>query len=422
MTFPTRLTSGLKLSSLLSIMAGVYTTQSLIGMFTLQGLPAVLKSQDVSTSQIGLFYLAILPWALKFLWSPYLEKIRKKGDTLKNHGYLVLFAQVAILVILGVLAFTQALHQLSLLFLCVFVLAMFSTIADMSTDGLAVDQLPRSKRRIGNVMQVGGAYLGAIFGGGLFIYLTGAVDWQVALFALMGLVIIMSLPTLQLFSRTTSQPTIKDVSTPSLKSAFSRSKVRRGLFLIMLCQIGTRGVLSMMMPFLYEKGINLENLGLLVAGGGALTGFIGVGLSGWAIKHITAIKMLTICLAVEAILYTGFFLYSANLVNIPYMLEVLFILNAVISAAKFLALYTLMMEWSYGSQAGIDYSLFQSMDMIVTIVMAVLCGWLISYLGYSAHYSLAIIATCFAAYQLTRISDLASRNTFSDGTLNTQKN
>ncbi len=417
-----RLNCGLKLSSLLAIMASVYTTQSIIGMFTMQGIPSILASQDVSTSKIGLFYLAILPWALKFLWSPYLEKIRKRGDTLKNHGYLVLFAQLAILAILGILTFTQALHNLTLLFLCIFALAMFSTIADISVDGLAVDQLPQEKRRLGNVMQVGGSYLGAIFGGGLFIYLAGTVDWQTALFALMSLVIIMSLPILQLFKRKTSQSTIKEVLVPSLKNAFSNARVRRGLGLILVCQIGTRAVLSMMMPFLYEKGISLENMGLLIAGGGALTGFIGVAVSGWAMKHINAMKMITICLCAEATLFTGFFLYSSSLINIHYLLETLFILNAVICAAKFVALYTLMMEWSYGKQAGIDYSLFQSMDMIVTIVMAVICGWLISHLGYSAHYSLAIIATCFAVYRITRSSDLESQTTLIGKTLNVQKN
>lgn len=270
-------------------------------------------------------------------------------------------------------------------------------------------------------MQVGGAYLGAIFGGGLFIYLAGTVDWKSALFALMGLVVIMSLPTLKLFKCKAQQSSVKETFVPSLKNAFLNKKVRRGLGLILLCQIGTRSVLSMMMPFLYEKGISLENMGLLVAGGGALTGFIGVALSAWAMKHINAMKMLTICLCAEIILYSGFFLYSSYLIDISYLLEVLFILNAVISAAKFVALYTLMMEWSYGSQAGVDYSLFQSMDMIVTIVMAVICGLLISYLGYAAHYSLAIIASCFALYRITQPSNIRPQTLFNENTLNRQK-
>ncbi|MPY21555.1 MFS transporter [Shewanella sp. YLB-07] len=404
---------GLGLTSLLSVMAGVYTIQSLIGMFTLQGLPAVLRSEGVSTSQIGLFYIAMLPWALKFLWSPYIESLRKQGRTLKNHGYLILFAQVMMLVVLGILALTSALHQLTLIFACVLVLALLSTFADISTDGLAVDQLLKSQRRVGNVMQVGGAYLGAIFGGGMFIYLTGTMNWQIAIFVLIGLVVIMSLPTFKLFSKNTTQSGVSDGHIPSLKSAFLNPKIRQGLLLIALCQLGTRGVLSMMMPFLYDRGINLENLGLLTAGGGAITGFIGIAFSGWIIKHISAIKMVTYCLLAEMIVYTGFFFYSSELIHLPYGLEVLFVINAFIFAAKFVALYTLMMEWSYGKQAGVDFSFFQSMDMIVAIVMAILCGWIIANFGYKVHYTMAIIATFLAAFTLhqsTRTHDQRSFN------------
>ncbi len=42
----------------------------------------------------------------------------------------------------------------------------------------------------------------------------------------------------------------------------------------------------MMMPFLVDSGIQLENLGLLVIGGGVITGLIGVVLGGWLIKKV----------------------------------------------------------------------------------------------------------------------------------------
>ena len=59
-------TQVIKLKPLLAILASVYTIQSLVSMFTLQGLPAVMRSEGVETSQIGLFYLAMLPWVAKF--------------------------------------------------------------------------------------------------------------------------------------------------------------------------------------------------------------------------------------------------------------------------------------------------------------------------------------------------------------------
>ncbi|EGR2117656.1 MFS transporter [Vibrio cholerae] len=410
MSFQTAKHSTLSKASLLSLLAGVYTTQSLIGMFTLQGLPAVLRSEGVSTSQIGLFYLAMLPWALKFLWAPYVESIRQQGITLTRHAYLIGLAQTGMLLVLGAFSFNAVISDQTLLFVGVLTLALLSTFADITTDGLAVDVLPADQRRFGNVMQVGGAYLGAVFGGGLFIYLTASVSWQNAILLLMALLLFMSLPTARLFGKSkTSQP-LHPTHRPSLKSALTNPKVTLGLGLVALCQLGTRGVQSMMMPFLYDHGVELEALGLLVAGGGIITAFIGIGLSGWLMKKVSAISMVLVCLALEALLYAGFtfYSYSAQITPLTYGLEGLYVLNTVLVAAKFVALYTLMMDWSYGDQAGVDFSLFQSMDMLIAMLMAMLCGWIIAQFGYQVHYLLTFSVTLcalltlyqFHAYQL----------------------
>ncbi len=74
---------GIKLKPLLAVLASVYTIQSLVSMFTLQGLPAIMRHEGIDTSQIGLFYLAMLPWVAKFLWSPWIERQRKRERVYK---------------------------------------------------------------------------------------------------------------------------------------------------------------------------------------------------------------------------------------------------------------------------------------------------------------------------------------------------
>lgn len=131
----------------------------------------------------------MLPWALKFLWAPYVENIRQQGITLTRHAYLIGLAQTGMLLVLGAFSFNAVISDQTLLFVGVLTLALLSTFADITTDGLAVDVLPADQRRFGNVMQVGGAYLGAVFGGGLFIYLTASVSWQNAILLLMALLL-----------------------------------------------------------------------------------------------------------------------------------------------------------------------------------------------------------------------------------------
>lgn len=55
---------------------GVYITQTLISMIIMQSVPTLLRSEGFSLSLIGLTSLFMLPWTLKFLWSPFIERLR----------------------------------------------------------------------------------------------------------------------------------------------------------------------------------------------------------------------------------------------------------------------------------------------------------------------------------------------------------
>ena len=67
------------LSSPLAIVfsiGGLYIGQSIIGGVTFIALPSVLRDQGIALDLIGLTYLSVLPWALKFLWAPAIERYR----------------------------------------------------------------------------------------------------------------------------------------------------------------------------------------------------------------------------------------------------------------------------------------------------------------------------------------------------------
>ncbi|HHP0511665.1 TPA: MFS transporter [Vibrio harveyi] len=390
---------GIKLKPLLAVLASVYTIQSLVSMFTLQGLPAIMRHEGIDTSQIGLFYLAMLPWVAKFLWSPWIERQRKKGASLQNHAIIIFGSQLVLIAILVALCVIGTIENRMTLFAGVLVISLFSSFADIATDGLAIDQLEAKRRYLGNVMQVGGSYLGAVFGGGLFIYATSLLDWQTALFGLALLTLLFSMPTLCLFwnhgANQKSEPTAR---TPSLKAAFSNPEVRIGLLLVTVSQLGTRGALSMMMPFLVDSGIQLENLGLLVAGGGVITGLIGVVLGGWLIKKSLALNVLLLMMVFEVVFFSFYLAYDLNIAEQGWLIAGIFVVNGIITSAKFVALYTLMMGFASGHQSGVNFSLFQSMDMFIAIVMAIICGALIGAFGYSVHFMLMIAFSLIAIF------------------------
>ena len=61
---------------LLPAIAGIYISQTLLTAMTTQALPALLREAGASLQAVGLTALWWLPWGLKFVWAPWVERLR----------------------------------------------------------------------------------------------------------------------------------------------------------------------------------------------------------------------------------------------------------------------------------------------------------------------------------------------------------
>ncbi|MBX2809610.1 MAG: MFS transporter [Cellvibrionaceae bacterium] len=394
---------------LLTSLLGIYIIQSMVGMFSFQGVPAILRAEGISTMGIGALYLLMLPWALKFSWAPVVERYRHSAANFLPHMRLSLTGNLLLAVFFVLLTLLSVTHSLVFLFVCLFVMAFVSTVVDISGDGFAVDQLFNKDHSIGNMAQVGGSYIGTLIGGGLFMYLVGQYSWQIGLYLLAVMTVLMALPLLFLRNRKNiiTQPVLNQVR-PSVAAAWRRPSVRKTLLLVIAAQFGTRLILAMMMPFFIDRGLPLADLGLIAAGGGVPAGLVGVVVGGLLVRKWGALSMLKVLLLVEIITALCFIALTveggSDVNNSSVLLIALFIAASMMIAAKFVVIYTLMMNRAKGSQSGVDFTLFQSADMAIAIIAALLGGWLIAQFGYFIHFS-AAITTMILALLLLIVSE-----------------
>ena len=144
---------------------GIYIAQSVIAGVTWSGLPGVLRAQKLPLDQIGLISVLVLPWALKFLWAPRVERFRlPDGGRDRSVTIVTLGAAVVIaaLFVVGLIGPSPVLPVLAVLMVAAFATAT----VDIACDGYAVAALKETEYGWGNAAQVGGAYLGAAIGGG----------------------------------------------------------------------------------------------------------------------------------------------------------------------------------------------------------------------------------------------------------------
>lgn len=387
----------------LAAIGGVYAAQGIIGGISLQAVPAVLRSQGAALSQIGLMSLAILPWSLKFLWAPALERWRlpAQGGATRTR-LIVLLCQALMVCVLAALAVNGQPGPADLL-LALGLLALLAASADVACDAYAVEQSQGHGRGWANAAQVGGSYLGMFAGAGLFVWLVDAHGWTAALLCMAALLVVLSLPFTQ--ARSVIRPAPQR---PSLRAAWQRPAVRLGLLITVLFQLGSRLAMGLTSPLLLDRGMSLGDVGWLNGAGGVAAGLLGT-LAG-AVLVRRCRQALAWSLLLQSLTLAAFCAAVITEQAVQWLM-LLALVKGALAACGFVALYSWLMGQASPTQPGVDFTLFQCADAATAATAGLGAGLLAQHLGYGVCFALAAVCAIGACLVVPR---LAARLTSGD--------
>lgn len=390
--------------AVVSAIGGLYVAQSVIGGITWTGLPAVMRMEGLPLDRIGLIWLITLPWALKFLWSPWIERFRLPAGGGDRSGAVVLaggLVSIAGLIAVGVLGPGAMIPVLAVLL----AVACAAATVDIACDGYAVQRLKAADHGWGNAAQVGGAYLGSAIGGGLFLALVQWTDWRIATWTMAGLLLALGLPFLFVAGKGAAHEPARG-HVPSLRDALARPEIRRGLIAAAIYVLAQKAALAMLGPLLVDAGMGLATMGLVNGAGGVLVGFVAALAGGWLVQRRGVRFVLVLALALQAGAFAAFAI-QGHVGGFPlWALAVLAVASSsAIMALGFVALYAQFMRWSDPRQAGVDFTLFQCADALVSMAGGVAAGYAAEHLGYGVLFTLAAVVALLAAPAMARIAD-----------------
>ncbi|MPR07105.1 MFS transporter [Microvirga tunisiensis] len=388
---------------------GLYVGQSIIGGVTFSALPSVLRGRGLPLDQIGLTYLAVLPWVLKFLWAPAIERYRLPSTGPSRSRSIVLIGGLisAVCFVLAAVIGPTSFAPLMAIFI---VVAFAASTVDIACDGHAVESLSERYHGWGNAAQVGGAYLGSAIGSGLFLVLVARVDWIQAMIVMAVLLLLLGLPFVL-------SPAITPVDArthrPSLRDALRRTEMRKGLALAALYAVSQKWGLAMLGPFLVDSGLDLDSLGIVNGAGGMILGFGCALLGGALVRSWGARAIMVLALVLQALTLSGLAAAAWNGGASQLLLLGLALgSSSAIMALGFVALYAQFMTLSDPRQAGIDFTLLQCMDALVSMIGGIGAGWIAQHFGYSACFGLAAFLVILA---ITPVALLTVRSGSSEG-------
>lgn len=381
------------------LLALLYFAQGLPSGLIAKALPALLRDQGVALSLIGFTSALALPWALKFLWAPLIDRYGTRKQWLLGLNGL----SMALMLVVAGRDFAAWIEVLPWLLAVLFCANVVSATQDIATDGYAVTQLRPEWRGLGNSIQVVGYKLGMVAGSGGLLWLVAHYGWQASYAGLACLMLLVIVPVLFMQdARTSPQQAATHAQwhglhgyTALFRDFLAQPGMHWWLVTIALYKFGDSLASRMTGPLLADSGFSLAQIGVMTGVAGATAGVLGAFIGGASLLRIGHRDALLAAGAMQALGLAGYLLVVAGMRDV-------FAVGAVVYFEQFadglstVALFTLMMDRCRVQSPGTDYSLQASLMVMVTGFAATTGGLFTEQFGYSTVFAAAAVLTLFA--------------------------
>lgn len=397
---------------LLGLLGLLYFAQGLPSGLLAKALPPLLREQGVSLSAIGLTGLLAAPWAMKFLWAPFVERTGTR-----RHWLLALNAiTLALMAALAMRDFSVWVGDAFVaLLILLFALNLVAATQDVVTDGLAVSRLTASLRGIGNSLQVIGYKIGMTLGSAALLWLVAHWGWSRAYGALAALLVPVLIAAWWVAEpapgseEATSHPGWRGMQgyLHLLRDFTARPGLGWWLVTVAAFKIGDSLGSRMIGPLLSDRGLALAEIGALT-GAASLVGLASALLGGLVLLRLGHRNALLLFGSLQALGLAGFVPLAGGS-QAPWLVAAVVCFEQFADGLATVALFTLMMDACRQSSPGVDYSLQASLLVIVTGVVSLNSGVVADTLGYGVVFGGGAVLTLAALLPVLRYFALQAR-------------
>jgi MFS transporter, PAT family, beta-lactamase induction signal transducer AmpG len=380
-----------RLSAKLGLLSSLYLAQGLPYGFFTQALPVVMRKEGLSLALIGAAAVLALPWGLKFLWAPLVD--RYAGSALGARRGWILPLQGATFAFALLLAASRDLATgaslLALMAVAVVIMNLLAATQDIATDGLAVDLLRHRERGLGNGVQVAAYRVGMIIGGGVLVMVFDVAGWRATFGAMAAILALASAPIL-LFREPKSarHDTTERVALGAVMAFVRRPRVAAWLAVIAVYKLGDALLGPMARTMLVDAGYTLADIGWLFGTWGSAAGLAGAMLGGLAAQRAGRLPALVGAGLVHTALLAAW-AWPALLPGVAdarTLIAVLVVVEHLTGGMATVALFTAMMDICDARTGGTDYTVQASVVVATQFLGSVLSGISAQTIGYGGHF------------------------------------
>lgn len=379
------------------LLAALYCAQGLPAGFLAHALPTILRSQQVDLAVIGAMKLLALPWLLKVLWAPWVD--RWVCGCLGRHRGWIVPCQLLVLLLLSALALAPSAllfgAGLPFLLAALVLINLACATQDIATDALNVRLMPGRLRGLGNSLQVGSYKVGMLLSGSGLLLVITPLGWPLTLGLLALLLGLLLIPVLAFAeTKVLPKPALAANAPMDVFGLLKQPGFILWLVVVATYKLGDSLGSPMIKPMLIDQGWTLAGIGQLTLIS-TLVGIAGAALGGYLYSRLGALRLLLLAGVAQAL---GLGLMAT-------LLEAGTDISRVYSVALFeqaadglstVALFAAMMRQCRAGFEGGDYTLQACAQLLIAGFVGSASGVLANAYGYSTLFIISALVALAA--------------------------
>jgi PAT family beta-lactamase induction signal transducer AmpG len=349
-------------------------------------LQAWMTDEGVDLGAIGMVSLIGMPYVVKFLWAPFLDRFTLPFLS-RRKGWMVLFQVLLVVAILG-LSFTNPRSDIYLTCGWAFLIALFSASQDVVIDAYRREVLPDEELGLGSSLYVTGYRLAMLVSGALALIIADQVPWKdvyLWLAAFMAPTVLFTLVSPAESKHISIPADLRTAIVGPLVDFFSRRGAWIMLLFILLYKVGDSMASNMTTPFILATGYSKTDIGTVAKSFGMIATILG-GIVGGTLMLRMNLKFSLILFGVlQAVSTLGFSVLAHLPVTFASLAAVIAFEN--LASGMGTAAYSAYMASLTNKQfTATQYALLTALMGIPRVILSSPTGWMAERMGWDLFF------------------------------------
>jgi len=357
-------------------------------------LPVYFRLHGVGLAEIGMLSLLGLPWTLKVAWAPLVDRFGSRQTW-------IVASLLTAAAVLFLLPFADPSQPGLVVWTLLLLLTLASATQDIAIDAYTIGLLAPGEEGAANGVRVSAYRVALIVAGGGLLLVSAALGWTGG-FHLAAIICVLLAVVLWRSPR----PPAPDAERrrrwfADLRTWLLRPGGAAVIAFVLTYKLGDAAMGPMVRPFWVDRGLSLEEIGIITNTLGVGLAVAGALLGGWFTGRAGIVAALWVLGAAQALSnlgYAGAAWFELGRTGI-YAASMLESFTGGLGTAAFLSF---LMNVCDKQHAAVQYAFLSALFGLTRSLAGAASGWATTELGYAAYFALTFLLTLPAFALLPR--------------------